>query len=263
MSENEMQVYEQRETGIISNEPYDDGLGAMESSDLIIPRMTLVQSKTKNIGKEHAGKFHVNVTGDFLEELRVVAIKFGKSRILFPEDFDPENEPLCRSYDFIKPADNIEKPMCDSCEKIHGSDKYKCAYANWTKNEKGKSKPPRCKETWDYIFLDLNTYMPMICSFKSTALTNMKRYNSGLKMLCKARNLQMWDFYATLGVTMHPTKEDTYVPVTSGIMPLSAEERETMRNIREQLKDVSVKDIKEEMSDDGIDSGGTEEDEKF
>ena len=252
----------------VIQEPFDNGLGELDAGDLIIPRLSITQPTTPDIAAEQVGKFCVNVTGDFQDKMRVAIIKLSKSRILFPEKYKRDNDPLCRSHDFKVPANDIKdrEPMCNTCELVPGEKKkHVCPYANWTTDEKNHPCPPRCQETWNLLIIDVDTYMPMWFSVKSTALKPLRKIVSAVSMICQAKRLPMW----TLGFDMalEKTTNDSgtfYLPVFSGLTALQADDAANMSAIRNQLVNVDIKDaVEKETQDAPVETPDQRADDQF
>lgn len=236
------------------NSQFESGLEELDAGDLIIPRLTITQPTTPDISTDLVGKFAVNLTGDFHDSLDLVLIKLGKSRILFPEKYKRDNDPLCRSHNFVTPANDIPGavPMAESCGLIPGDPKkHVCPYANWTQDDKGNQSAPRCQECWNMLVVDLESYMPMWFSLKSTALKPLRKIVSAISIISQAKRQPMWAM--KFSVALNKTANDSgtfYVPVFSSPTALSPEEVEAMTQIRAQLAGVEIKDAVETMNDD-------------
>jgi hypothetical protein len=227
------------------NEPFDSGLEALDRGDVIIPRLTITQPSTPDIDAVNVGKFSVNITGDFYDNMRLVCIKLTKGRILWPEKYSKDNEPLCRSHNFQTPADDIEgaEPMCHTCAVTPGTkDEHECDYANWSADKKGKPIAPRCQEVWNLLVLDLETYMPMYLSLKSTSIKPAKKLFSAINILSGAKRVPLWGW--AFGVTLKMESNDSgkfYVPIFTSPTAVSPEELEAMSGIRAQLANVEMR----------------------
>jgi len=220
-------IKEPAELPAVADEPFDDGLGDVTQEDLIIPRLRVGQKQSEG---DVEGKLFIDVTGDAVEEMTLVILKMHKSRILFPEDFNLENDPLCKSDDSKVPnnAEDVFTPMSDTCAD--------CEYAKWTKNDAGKSKPPRCNESWDFLVLDYNTFMPCWFSLKSTALKPARKIVSMLKLRGTVKKIPAWGFKFTASVSMITSPAgNSYVPVFSSLDELEADDFEQMTLIHNQL----------------------------
>ena len=244
-------------------EPFDNGLGELDASDLIIPRLNITQPTTPDITPEQVGKFCINVTGDYQESMRVAMIKLSKSRILFPEKYKRDNDPLCRSHDFQFPADDIDgaTPMAKTCGLIPGDKKkHVCPYANWGAG----GEPPRCQETWNLLIVDLETYMPMWFSVKSTALKPLRKIVSSISMISNAKRIPMWGM--GFDMTLEKVTNDSgtfYVPKFSGLSNLDQDDAENMTAIRAQLVNVDIKDAVEPDVPEAPPETTSEDDENF
>lgn len=224
-------------------EPFDDGLGDMTEEDLIIPRLSINQPTTTGIEPADIGKLMVNLTGECNESMRIAIFTRNKSRTLFPEEYAADNKPLCRSFDNIKPAQiEGQEPMCDTCEKIPGErNKYHCPYANWGAD----NTPPRCQESIDLLIIDLDTYVPMYFSCRSTAFKPAKKILSALKLMAGAKRVMGCAFGITLS-TEKFKETAAYIPVFGKPTMLDPDEIETLAGIYETLKGVTSA---EDMSD--------------
>jgi hypothetical protein len=244
-------------------EPFETGLESLDAGDLIIPRLTITQPTTPDIDTANVGKLCINVSGDFLDKMRVSLIKLTKSRILFPEKFKRDNEPLCRSHNFLVPANDIKDatPMCDTCGLVPGdTKKHVCPYANWGSD----NTPPRCQEVWNLLIVDIDTYMPMFFSVKSTALKPLRKIVSAIQMVSMAKKIPMWGLQFEM--TIEKTINDSgtfYTPVFSMLSALAKDDADNMAVIRQQLAGVDVNDISEPMTQEAPPTPAAQEEEIF
>ena len=253
----------------VYNEPFDDGLGEMGSGDTIIPRLNITQSQTPDLPDGMEGKFCINVTGDYNDEMDVVVIKLSKSRILFPDKYKRDNAPLCRSHDFITPADDIKdaKPMCHTCELMPQTAEdiaakrkpvHHCVYANWG----SYGAPPRCNEVWNLLIVDIATYMPMWFSLKSSALKPAKKILSAIKMIAKAKRIPACVLSIKMQTEKTTNDSGTYfIPKFSHPLLLDEENAKNMALIRAELDGVNIKDSNEPLEDIPPFPGGQAEEE--
>lgn len=244
-------------------EPFDNGLGELDAGDLIIPRLSITQPTTPDIDAAQVGKFCVNITGDYQDTMRVAIIKLSKSRILFPEKYKRDNDPLCRSHDFIKPANDIvgAEPMAATCTLVPGDKKkHVCEYANWGAD----NTPPRCQETWNLLIVDLASYMPMWFSVKSTGLKPLRKIVSAISMISTAKRLPMWRMGFDMAMEKVTNDSGTfYTPVFSGLAALEEADAFNMDAIRAQLVHVDIKDAVEPDKQDAPPATTTPADEEF
>jgi len=214
------------EAGLPADTNFDDGLGELDSSDLIIPRLVVAQDNSVDVPDEAKGTLYCDVTGDSHTEMNLAIIKFAKSRILFPEKYKKGNDPLCRSHDFITPADDIDDamPMSDNCAD--------CDYSKWSKG----NTPPSCNECWNLLVVDLDSYLPAWFTLKSTALKTGRKLISALKMRSSAQKIPVWGFSFSAAVEERVGDSgNSYIPTFSGITVLDGDDRENMNLIRQQL----------------------------
>ena len=238
-------------TGIMKvAEAFDDGLGEVTQEDLIIPRLKIGQKQSKAEGVE--GKLYVDITGNAIDEMSLVILKMHKNRVLFGE-YDENNKPLCKSDNFITPniMDGVT-PMSKTCKD--------CAYAKWTKNTAGKSKPPKCNELWNFLVLDFDTYMPAWFSLKSKALKPARKIVSMLKLRGTIKQIPAWGFKFTTTITeVLSAKGNSYIPIFSNLVELEKDDFESMTLIHNQLINEQV-NFEEEAKPEGASKAEEETD---
>jgi len=225
-------------------EQFETGLEALDAGDLIIPRLTVTQPSTPDVEADQIGKFYINITGDYYDKMRLVTLKLTKGRILWPEKYSKDNDPLCRSHNFATPANDIQgaSPMSHSCQVIPGSKDHHCPYANWSADKKGKPIAPRCQEIWNLLVLDLDSYMPMFLSLKSTSIKPLRRHFSAINILSQAKRVPMWHLAFDVALKMETNDSGKfYVPVFSSPGPVEKEEAEVLNGIRAQLATVDMR----------------------
>lgn len=252
-------------------EPAETGLEAMETGDLIIPRLSITQPTTEGITTEDEGKFRLNLTGETFSKMEMVLFVFNKSRQKMPDEFDRNSKPQCRSNDFISPSPDIETPLCHTCGlkplepgQAKKDQKHVCEYANFSMVN-GKAKAPKCKESWDMLVFDYERYMPMIWSVRSKALSPVKRMASALKMLCQAKNIPACGMKFTVTVKQDPdtSKGRFFVPVLEKPVQLSLEELEVMKGIQQSIKGVEVQPESSYDQQEAPATASTKADEEF
>lgn len=228
--------------------PIETGLEAMDAGDMIIPRLTIIQPTTEGVTSETEGKLCIDLTGDYFDKMDMVLFVFKKTRCKMPDDFDRKSKPQCKSDDFISPSPDIENPFCTTCglKPLEPGQKKKdqkhcCEYANFT-SVNGVNKAPKCKENWDMLLVDAETYMPMFWTVKSKALSPVRRMVSALNMLCSAKHISAWAMKFTVTVKQDPdtSKGRFYVPVLSSPVMLSPEDAANMAEIQKTLREVSI-----------------------
>lgn len=140
-----------------SDEPVT-GLESMNSSDIKLPKIKLLQSTslevTKSGGKLRAGQFYNTVTQEATDELECIFLNMSKSMVMWKQPFKRGEEPLCRSFDGI------------TCEE-GGTGEGKCQFCKfssqnpkaWKELKDGETKPP-CNMSYVWLGLEANTKMP-------------------------------------------------------------------------------------------------------
>jgi len=216
----------------------DSGLEEIGQEDLVIPRVSIGQEKTPNILPEEIGTFRNNVSGETKKVISGIAILLKKTRLMMPEDFDSANKTMCVSVDFVVPDDSFlqtpgfDKPGGDKCAT--------CEYAKSTKKSNGKPKPPRCNEVWNFLTLDDN-FDIFWQSFKSSALSGVRKYVSALSMQMKIKKAnRMWAFSTEQKIVETKPGSGIYVPSFGKPELLSQEMLESADLVREEMKNTPV-----------------------
>lgn len=180
--EQQTQTQTETETDLIaastgSVEEYGSGLGDFDQEeDGIVPWISIGQEKTVGIETDEIGKFRSSVEEEVFEELKNLSlITVKKTRCLMPEEFDPDNKPLCRSTNYVTPMEGGDlEPMSESCKN--------CEYAKWGRKQSGKPKPPRCSESFNLLFINEEGW---ICwqDTHGTALSSVKKFLTKLSQM--------------------------------------------------------------------------------
>lgn len=142
------------------------GMEAMDSSDIKMPRIKLLQSTSeeaqKGLGK--AGQFYNSVTGEAKDELEVILLVMGKSRVRFEEPYKRGAQPLCRSLDGKCSTDG---EICDKCE-----------FADWDKAKDNGKDVPSCRQgiTWMFVEADNTNSIPPRIVVSGASMSNQKNF---------------------------------------------------------------------------------------
>lgn len=249
--------------------PDDIGGFLQEESELEeqlerVPMMSIIQ-KGDGVGQIYCKKMQATWESGTFSVLKRV-----KSRLLWPEKFSKDNDPLCRSYDAITPADDIKgaTKMADSCELIVGSKKkHHCPYADWTA---GRT-PPRCQERINLLLWHWEVQTPMWFTVYSTGLSPTKNQLLDPIMLRLApltNKLQgMADnqglsrahpcmFSAKLTTVLRENADgDAYIPEWSDLQEMTMENKVEAAMFAYQLQH---QDLKFEMEDEEEEEPGTD-----
>lgn len=230
VSDENLPIIKKPSGDVPSDVPFDDGLGEVSQEDLIIPRLKIGQAQSDG---DVAGKLFIDITGDVIDEMELVLLKLTKGRVLFPEDFSRDSEPLCKSQNFKTPEESVESPMSTECKE--------CPYAKWTKSSTRKNKPPRCNEVWNLLVLDYENYVPCWLSLKSTALKPARKIISMLKLRGTAKRIPCWGFKFTITINIRTGDSgNSYVPAFSALTELGSDDMESMELIHAQLASEQV-----------------------
>lgn len=143
-----------------------------ESSDLVIPKIKIINISSGNITPDmvakHRGKFFIQQTNEIFETMDVVFIQL-KRGSMYNDTATFPNNLLCYTSNFFTP--NAEPPMSPVCREVvvkNGSKDIRavCPYAMFTEDERTKKKKaPACKEYWKFLLCHVkNDNTPsMVC----------------------------------------------------------------------------------------------------
>lgn len=149
------------------------GMEAMDSSDIKMPRIKLIQSTSEEAqrGIAKAGQFYNSVTGEAKDELEVVLLVMGKSRVRFEQPYKRGAQPLCRSFDG---KISSEGELCASCP-----------YADWDKAQKDGKDSPDCRQgiTWMFLETDNLNSIPPRMVISGASMSDQKNFLTKLTSL--------------------------------------------------------------------------------
>ena len=149
------------------------GMEAMDSSDIKMPRIKLIQSTSEEAqkGLAKAGQFYNSVTGEAKDELEVVLLVMGKSRVRFEQPYKRGAQPLCRSFDGKVSTDG---ELCATCP-----------YADWDKAKDGGKDSPDCRQgiTWMFLETDNLNSIPPRMVVSGASMSDQKNFLTKLTSL--------------------------------------------------------------------------------
>jgi len=151
----------QRQNTLPENAPVE-GLEGFDGSDMVIPRLALIQptSKAAADGDATPGTLRCNLSGESYEQIRLVPLFLRKGRVLFVEG---DERPSCASDDNITPSPRIERPVAKRCEG--------CPRQQWVDGV-----PPDCALVYSMFALNLDeNETPFIIQLKGSAVKPTKR----------------------------------------------------------------------------------------
>lgn len=193
LEENLIETGAQEETAgtnaaMVDSEIYEDDEYEGEDDNDSIPTLIIVQKTHDDlIAAGHAGKLYCPEMDMAFDKMNVTLLLRYSTRVMWPEDYNSDNDPLCRSKDSISPAGDIQDaegnviPACgESCDWDKATlgkkgvwPKHICSYANWG-GTKDKPTPPPCKEVVNLILLNTELEIPFLFSLSSTGLAPFK-----------------------------------------------------------------------------------------
>ena len=120
------------------------GLEEVDRSDLILPRVRVIQPTSKLEG--NPGQLHYNLTGEAVDAIHAVLLKMTKSRVCWDKD-NLGADPLCASDDAKTPRSQYADIYSDACAS--------CPMAQWGV-ESDPSTPPACRLVFNFLAADLD-----------------------------------------------------------------------------------------------------------
>ena len=142
-----------------------EGLEDFDPSDLIIPRLKLVQPSS---AEGTPGALLSNLSGEEYDSLRFVPLSIRKGRVLWEEGNDM---PICRSSDALRPDEGIESPQNSVCaERRKGRTVDVCSMGKWGDG------PPPCKLNYTILGLDIDhDEQPFMITLSGTSIKPTKK----------------------------------------------------------------------------------------
>jgi hypothetical protein len=131
---------------------------------MVIPRLRLVQAQSAF--SDTVGALHNSLTGEAKKEVRSVVLRVGKARIMWPENFQRDQDPLCASDDAVTPRPNFASVFAQQCTG--------CVKAEWQGDE-----PPACALAYTYLLCDRDADdLPALLTATRTSLKAAKQVNT-------------------------------------------------------------------------------------
>ena len=223
---------------VVDERSYSDDSDFQES-DLIIPVWKIVQNSCRIEGcKPYLGQFYNTVSEEYREKLEnVTFLKRQTGRVLFPRE-NYSGDRLCWSDDNIVPSNTVEAPKCENCKD--------CELSIWTKDENGRNRPPKCKETTSFMSLEDN-FSPFIIRFSGTAMPPVKALLSNLFLKTKLgiiqkKKLTLRSFSVTISLVEKTNDSGKfYIPVFTNIKEVEVEKIELITALYETVKEIQGK----------------------
>jgi len=141
------------------------GTETLERSDMVLPRLRLVQSQS-TFTEADPGLLYNSLTGEAKPQVCAVMLKVGKARVMWPENFARDQDPLCASNDAVVPREEFVGAYSERCET--------CPMAEWQDNA-----PPPCSFGYTYLIADRDADdLPAILTATRTSLKAAKQANT-------------------------------------------------------------------------------------
>lgn len=205
--------------GIAGEENLEDGDVGMP------PRLRISQpNRPIRVGDEEVtpGNILNSLTGQMWERIEFVPVMFlSRTRVMWPEKFDAESEPLCVSDDGDVPSRGTE-PMPGPCAT--------CPMAQFVDGAR-----PRCAVQRNFIVWIVETGEPVILTMQSTAIASAKQ----LTALAKGSGIKRSITMAT--TKLRDSRGSWYVPVFMRGAALPASLILEIAAVRDELKNLVVR----------------------
>jgi hypothetical protein len=146
----------------------ETGIDDLGQQDIILPRMRLIQPTTPNAVGD-PGEFSNNITGMASPVVEAVVIHVAKGRVMWPEKYKADQEPLCASDNSITPREGCTE---------YGSRCADCPMSLWGQD----GTPPACSMVYNYLCIDPESKLPFAMSLMRTSARTGKQLNTLLKM---------------------------------------------------------------------------------
>lgn len=170
-------VYDKEELAVL--EGLDLSIGGeenLESGDVgMPPRLRISQpNRPIEVGGEKTKPGHIvnTMTGEQFGSVEIVPIMFlPRTRVMWPEKFSTENDPLCLSDDGIMPTTTrkVSDPQPGPCAE--------CPMSQFIDGEK-----PRCNMQRNFLVWIVENEEPAILTMQSTGLKEAKKLTALAKM---------------------------------------------------------------------------------
>lgn len=191
------------------------GMENVQPGELRVPLLKLVQAQSRMDGaKDHGGEWHNSVTGEFEANPELLVIGLAKGRVMFPDEYNADNKPLCGSNDGTHPRDEYKGNQLEIVvvDVESGRKKFEmvgigekcegCPFAQWGPN----GEPPKCGavETFAGVGAD---GLPALIQIRGSGLKNVPN----LKTMLAANGIRKT---VRLGSVLESNESGTYhVPV--------------------------------------------------
>lgn len=174
------------------------GLEDVGSSDVVIPRLKIVHDE---------GVFKDNLSGGEFPKLTAVILGLVKQRIMWDDDVEDDERPMCKSPDFEHGFPNLD-PQIVAAKRfpeaesnfnldnfppengINGLVTLPCERCVFNKWDQGGRKVPRCAEQYTFPLVytpdEGDSWFPAIITFQKTGVKPSRQYISAFAQSKKA-----------------------------------------------------------------------------
>ena len=228
---NELAVFENEEQALAALANLDLNVAGeenLQSGDLGMPPRLRLSQQNRPIEGTTPGQIVNTLTGAVYDSVEFVPMVFlPTTRVMWPEAFNADNQPVCVSDDGQRPLKDMARvtdPRSGPCQE--------CLYAQFCED----GTPPICKAQRNFLALIVSgqDYEPVILTMQSTAIAAAKQLTSLAKMAGLRKSIVM-------GTKRIDSDKGTwFVPVFVMGSKLSTQQVLTAVDFRDDLKNLVI-----------------------
>jgi len=218
----------------------NDGFEDWDDDDLILPRFQILQGTSSKLKPGWApGGLLDTLSENYVQSAQCAFLLYRKGMVLWPssDTDDRTGMPLCRSSNRITPDPDIENPVCQTCHKKVGPNKYMsvCPSSKWGSN----NEPPECKKTYTLLGLELSNDIPypFFVTLHGKSIKSVRRFLSYVRSI----RSPLYGIKCELSTTQETNARGTFYVVNfSSLTPTQPDERASFKALYEQMKELDL-----------------------
>lgn|SRR5574337_28620 len=211
------------------------GLESFGREEMQLPRLRLVQSQS--VFSEDAGQIHNSLTGEAKPQLTIVVIGARKGRIMWPAQFQRNQEPLCASDDGETAREGKSGQEYDGTPT---TDCNLCCHSQWGDDHE----PPKCSLSYNFLVVETGNELPALINFSRSSATAGKQLVTMIKAFGFKRSVvigveqkkndqgKFYVFTVKLGEILPPETQAQYAGLARqfGTSKITTDSGEDLRN---------------------------------
>jgi len=155
----------------------------LERGDIGMPPRLRISQQNRPIENTQPGQIVNTLTGGVFDAVEFVPMVFlPTTRVMWPQTFSADNQPVCVSDDGKYPLNDLNRatePQSGPCAQ--------CPYGQFGED----STPPACKAQRNFLLLGLPDYEPVILTLSSTGIAAAKQLTALAKMAGLRKTITM------------------------------------------------------------------------